>query len=84
MSKPKWDQHAIKAELHRRGMTLTKLAQINGLNPNNFRGVWSRSNRPAESVIAAFLETPVEELFPDRYPVRSATILSLQHDRSAA
>lgn len=84
MNHPVWDQHSIKAELHRRGMTLTRLAEMNNLNPNTFRAVWSRSVRPAEAAIAAFLGVPVAELFPDRYPIRSATILASKYSRSAA
>lgn len=81
--KPKtMDQFAIKAELHRRGMTLTRLAQINNLNPGNFRAVWSRPNSKAEKALSRFLDVPVEQLFPDRYPKRSTTILSRENAMS--
>lgn len=84
MSKPKWDQHSILAELRRRGMTMTKLAEINGLNPGYFRQVWKRTIRKAEAAIASFLEIPVEQLFPDRYPIRSSRILSSKYDDAGA
>lgn len=84
MTKMNWDQHSILAELRRRGMTLGKLAEMNGLNPGSFRHVWSRTHRKAEAAIATFLDIPVEELFPARYPIRSATILSSKYDAPAA
>ncbi len=73
------DKHDIKAALQRKGMTLTRLAEINGLNPNTFRAVWSRTNRPAEAAIASFLEAPVEQLFPDRYPIQTTRILDSKY-----
>lgn len=84
MSKTKWDQHSILAELRRRGMTLGKLAEMNGLNPGSFRHVWKRTHRKAEAAIADFLGIAVEELFPTRYPIRSASILSSKYDVPAA
>lgn len=79
MAKPKWDSHSIKAELHRRGMTLMRLAELNEINPSVFRHVWKRTHRKAEAAIARFLDVPVEELFPDRYPIRSSVILSSKY-----
>lgn len=84
MAKPTWDQHSILAELRRRGMTLGKLAEINGLNPGSFRHVWKRTHRKAEAAIADFLGIAVEELFPARYPIRSATILSSKYEKLGA
>jgi Ner family transcriptional regulator len=84
MTEPKtvWDQHSIKAALHRKGMTLTGLAELTRVNPNNFRAVWSRPNRKAEAAIADFLGVPVETLFPDRYPIKKARILSPEHQEA--
>lgn len=80
MAKPnKWDQHAILGELRRRGMTLTRLAELNNVSPGGFRTVWKRPNQKSETIIAEFLETPVEELFPDRYPKTRATVLAPQY-----
>lgn len=84
MSKTKWDQHSILAELRRKGMTMAKLAELNDLNPGSFRHVWKRTHRKAEAAIATFLDIPVEELFADRYPIRSARILSSKYDTPAA
>jgi Ner family transcriptional regulator len=81
--KPKWDQHSIKAELHRRGMTLSALAASIGMKPNNFAHVWKRTNRKAEAAIAEFLTVPVEELFPDRYPITTTRILDSKYTTRA-
>lgn len=79
-----WDKHAIKAELHRRGMTLTALATREGINPKSFRGVWARTHRKAEAALAKFLSVPVEVLFPDRYPIRTSRILSNKYKAESA
>ncbi|EHS51531.1 putative transcriptional regulator, Nlp [Rhizobium sp. PDO1-076] len=77
MAKPqKWDRHAILGELRRRGMTLTRLAELNNVSPGGFRTIWTRPNSNSESIIAAFLEVPVETLFPDRYPKSRSTVLA--------
>lgn len=79
-----WDWFSIKAELHRRGMTLSKLAELNGLDPSACRVAGSRVHRKAEAAIARFLDVPVEKLFPDRYPIRTARVLSSKYDVPAA
>ncbi|MEP0235569.1 helix-turn-helix transcriptional regulator [Roseibium sp.] len=79
-----WDKHAIKAELHRQGMTLTALAEREGINPKSFRGVWARTHRKAEAALARFLGEPVEVLFPDRYPIRTSRILSTKYEAESA
>jgi len=90
MAKPKqvppggWDQHSIKAELHRQGMTLAQLARSKDRAPGSFSHVWKRPLSIAEEAIAAFLQTPKEKLFPDRYPKRTARILSSAHENYRA
>jgi Ner family transcriptional regulator len=81
MSKPKkaWDRHEILAALRRKGMTLTALAEKADVSPGGFRTIWTRPNAKAEQTIADFLEEPVEELFPDRYPKRTARILAPEY-----
>ncbi len=79
-----WDWFSIKAELHRRGMTLTRLAELNGLDPSACRCAGSRTHRKAEAAIADFIGVPVEKLFPDRYPIRTARILSSKYDTPTA
>ncbi|MBD8554880.1 helix-turn-helix domain-containing protein [Rhizobium sp. CFBP 8762] len=81
MAKPKrWDRHDILGALRRRHMTLTKLAQMNGRSPGGFRTIWTRPNRENEAIIATFLGEKVEELFPDRYPKKTSTVLSHEYN----
>lgn len=84
MAKKTWNRHTILAELRSRGMTLAKLAEIYGISPHSVRHIWNRPNVKAEAAIAAFLGEPVEELFEDRYPKRTATILSSKYEKLGA
>jgi Ner family transcriptional regulator len=65
----KWDRHAIAAEVHRRGTTLTQLALDHGLGSSSCRSSLCRATPKGDSVIAAFLGVSVYELWPDRYDV---------------
>jgi len=80
MGKQPWTKAKIKCALEERGMTMTGLAELNGLNPNNFRAVWSRTVRAAEQAIAEYLGVPAAELFPDRYPIRKSSLLSKENE----
>lgn len=80
MTKKTWDQHSIKGELHRRGMTLSALAELHDMTPGHFSHVWKRPVRKAEQAIADYLGIPVEELFPARYPIRRSRILSTSNE----
>lgn len=84
MAKKKWNRHLILAELRSRGITLVKLAELYGVSPHSVRHVWKRPNAKAEAAIADFLGEPVEELFSDRYPKRTSTILSSKYETMAA
>lgn len=84
MAKPKWDRHSILAELRRRGMTMRKLAEYRGISASGFGQVWTRPNEKNERAIADFLEVPVEELFPDRYPKTHARILAREYQQPNA
>jgi len=68
------DWEGIVAEVHRRKMTMTKLATLNGLDPSTCRKVKTHTHRKAEAIIAKFIERKPEELWPDRYPVRTSRI----------
>lgn len=65
---PVMDWPAVIAALHRQGMTLTGLAKLNGLNPDVFRQVKSRTNYKAQALIADFLGVKPESIWPSRYP----------------
>jgi len=79
-----WDRHSIKAELHRQGMTLSRLAELSGSSGKAFSKVWTSTHRKAETAISEFLETPASELFPNRYPIRASHILSSKYEQPDA
>lgn len=62
-----WDRHAIRAEVARRGSTLTAIALAAGLNPGSCRAALSKCFPAADRAIADFLSIPLFELWPDRY-----------------
>lgn len=82
MSKTTWTPRKIVAELHDRGMTLDALARLNHINPVTFRAVTSRTVRKAEAAISTFLKIPVDELFPDRYPIKRHRVLSSEYTKA--
>jgi len=62
----KWDRHAIRAEISRRGSSLTKIALATGLSPNSLSwALWSRPHLRANQAIADFLGVPLCELWPE-------------------
>lgn len=69
------DWPGVIAELHRRGMTLTELAKRNGLNPNVFRQVKSRTSYKVQKIIADFIGQKPEDIWPTRYPKGKPRIL---------
>lgn len=68
MSKPKrireWDEYAIKAEIRRRGATLTSLAKATGLAPSTFRAAFKKPSPGANRAMAQYLGLPVQTLWP--------------------
>jgi Ner family transcriptional regulator len=62
-----WDKHSIKAEIHRRGATLTQLAVDHGLGSCSCRVGLIHPMPAANRVIAAFLGVPLHELWPTWY-----------------
>lgn len=80
MTAPPWTKARIKCALEERGMTLSGLAELKGIRPSTMRLVWSRPIRAAERALAEYLGVPVQELFPDRYPIRKSRILSAENE----
>lgn len=62
-----WDSFAIKAEIRRRGKTLTALAKEAGYQPATVRWAFIRPFPGANRAIAQFLGLSVQELWPDWY-----------------
>lgn len=65
LPKPTWDQHAIKAEIRRRGQTLEGLAREAGVSGSFMRRAFRIPSTRTNRVIAMFLEIPVHVLWPD-------------------
>jgi lambda repressor-like predicted transcriptional regulator len=63
----KWDRHAIKAEVHRRGLTLTGIARDAGLYDCACSQGINGGSLAGAQALAKAIGVPVEELFPDRY-----------------
>ena len=80
----KWDRHAIKAEIHRRGMTLTRLAQQAGVESSACRAALIRPNIRGERIISDFLGIPRHILWPDRYRQDSGTSRRRRQRRGAS
>ncbi len=62
-----WDKHAIKAEINRRGETLTSIALRAGISPVACRVVFIKPIPAAERAISKFLSVPLHDMWPDRY-----------------
>lgn len=62
---PIWDRHAIRAEIHRRGSTLTNIALDNGLGASSCRVALLTPSPAANRAISDFLGVPLHELWPD-------------------
>ena len=71
---PALDWLDIKAELHRRGMTLTALGMLNGLHPKALAKIKTHPHFEGQALIARFLDRKPEDLWPDRYPQRKPRI----------
>jgi Ner family transcriptional regulator len=74
---PTMDWPAIVADLHRRGMTLTELANRNDIAPYTIRKVKSVTHYKSQAAIAEFLGQKPEDLWPSRYPKGKPRILDI-------
>ncbi len=79
----KWSPQLIKAAIAMRGMTLTRLAENNGLNRAACRQSLVRPQPKADRVISKFLGVPLCKLWPDRYDVDGEAIRHVRADTSA-
>ena len=80
-SSSKWDRHAIKAEIHRRGKTLTRLSLDAGLDPSACRCALLRRQPRGERAIAAFLGVEPATLWPERYRDAQETARARKNSR---
>lgn len=73
--KPVMDWQAIKAEVHRRGMTLTELAIRSGFHKSLLRKLNTATHYEGQAALAAFIDQKPERLWPTRYPRKNSGIL---------
>lgn len=80
-----WDRHAIKAEVHRRGSTLTAIALAAGLDASACRSALVRRHIAGEQVLATFLGVRPERIWPERYakPSPWAKRILAEHDSAS-
>ena len=81
-----WDRHAIKAEAHRRGLTLIGIARAARIEPSACGVALRRRNVRGEQALAAALEVEPSVLWPERYRDRTASTRnrSRERDRTAS
>ena len=85
-----WDRHAIKAEIGRAGLTMTKIAKAADLEPSAVRHGLLGSNRRGAEAIARAIAVPFRELFPNTYlrggdePIRKAKMSTREKRRVSA
>lgn len=68
----KWDRHAIKAEIGRRGLTMEAIAKKHGLEAWQVRHGLRGNNKTGAMAIATTLGKKFRTLFPDSYLQGSA------------
>lgn len=78
LKKTGWHAELIKAHIHMRGMTLSKLATDHDLDESACRAALRRPQPQADKVISKFLGVPLHELWPTRY---NADGLPIRHVR---
>jgi Ner family transcriptional regulator len=67
MPRKRWDRFAIKAEVHRRGTTLTRIATEAGLDPSACSAALIRRHFAGERALAQYLSLNPADLWPERY-----------------
>ena len=63
-----WHREDIKAEVRKRGSTLTALAARAGLAPASLSYALGKRHPRANQAIAEFIRVPLHELWPAFYP----------------
>jgi Ner family transcriptional regulator len=80
-----FDRHAIKAEVHRRGLTLVGIARSAGLEPSACKVALRRRNHGGERAIAAALGVEPSVLWPERYAAGPVSpVYSRRRERAPA
>lgn len=72
----KWDRHAIKAAIYRKGQTMVGISSAAGLHAHSCSISLRRPCPSADNVISDFLQVSLHELWPDRYDKNSVRLIS--------
>lgn len=62
-----WHKEDIKAEVRKKGTTMSELARANGYNPRTFSNVFNLKYPKVQRIIAEYLGHNPEEIWPSRY-----------------
>ena len=62
-----WHKEDIKAKIRKKGVTMAELARANGYNPRTFSNVFNLKYPKVERIIAEFLGTTPDVIWPSRY-----------------
>lgn len=68
-----WHRADVVAALHKRGWTVTKLAEAHGLSPSTLRSALEKSYPKSERIIANAIGVKPEEIWAERYAKRNYT-----------
>lgn len=79
-----WDRYSIKAEIERRGKSVTQLAKDYGLSDRTVRNALYHPSKKGELVIANFLEKPLYVLFPERWTKENQRIYPRYSNKECA
>lgn len=66
-----WHPEDIKAELHKRGLSLAELGRRNGYADGSFKSVLRTKSKPPQQIVACALGVPPETIWPSRYQTES-------------
>jgi len=69
-----WHRADIIAALHKSGTTVVGLSRASGLSPSSLSNVFYRSWPRGERIIAAYLNVPLSDIWPSRYPACDAAV----------
>ena len=79
-----WDRYSIKAEIERRGKSITQLAKDYGMSDRTGRNALYHPSKKGELVIANCLGKTLHELFPERWTIDNKRIYPRYSNKECA
>jgi len=68
-----WHRADVVAALHKAGWSLRKLSRASGLSDSTLKTALDRSYPKAETIIAAAIGIPPQDIWPERFAKRNFT-----------